>query len=109
MPEPTEPHEYTAEECRDKFLTHLAGLVEHWANESRAPSALEKLNGLAFSMLVLLDGGSGMMPAFDVYPSPHEEDAEFNREMGNSWWPEDVPLPLAMHEMWDKFAPKVSQ
>lgn len=29
----------TADECRDKFLAHLAGIVQYWANESRSHAA----------------------------------------------------------------------
>jgi hypothetical protein len=70
--------EKTAEQIRDEFLSHIAALVRYWGGTlqsvDRDPvkSLQDRLDGLAFSILVMLDGGSaglqGGLPAFIVVP-----------------------------------------
>ncbi len=50
----------------NQFLQHLKHLADYW--ERQEISDKEKLEGLTFSMLVMLDGGSGDMPGFAVRP-----------------------------------------
>lgn len=82
-------------------LDHIAAMVRYWLNESRTPSAAEKLDGLAFSFLTMIDGDSGFMPAFDLIPGPHEDDQEDSRSEGENWWPEGVNISDgSLHEQW---------
>lgn len=97
--------EYTEEEVRASFLEAVRDIVQYWENESRtAPS--EKPSGVAFSILVLLDGGHGFMPGFVVAPSPHPDDKEYNREHGENWFPENhesntkCDIAGALHELY---------
>ena len=94
------PREYTVDECQEMFVKHLIGVADYWANEDRTESAKDKCRGVVFSMLVLLDGGNGMMPAFDVMPNPHHTDEEFHKERGENWWPDAVIInDCQLHEM----------
>jgi len=81
-----EPHEYTTEEARQIFLKKVWDYVEYWDKESRADDARSKLEGLAFSMLVILDGGATDLPGFAVVPCPHESDKKFHEEEGEPWF-----------------------
>lgn len=102
----SEPREYTPEEVRTMFLDHIRNMVRYWAREDRVPDVEEKLEGLAFSILVTLDGGADGLPAFDVVPSPHEADKDYHRDNGENWFPSGVPLPGALHEYPHKVDPK---
>lgn len=62
----------TPEQMRDEFLRGVVHNVNYWLRESRAPTAQEKLEGLAFSMLVMLDGGSST-PGCQVIPNCDED------------------------------------
>jgi hypothetical protein len=44
------------------------------------------LEGLLFSILVCLDGGSHL-PGFAVIPAPHESDKDFLQSEGENWFP----------------------
>lgn len=99
------PRAMTEDECRDETLKHIAALVRYWHDESRAPAALEKMNGLVHSLLVLIDGGSGMMPGFTFSPMSTADDREFWRKKGTNWWPEDTDIGGSLHEHWHKFKP----
>lgn len=99
------PREMTPEECRTALLEQIAVNVRYWLHEPRAATVREKLNGLAFSILVIIDGESAL-PGFELIPSPHEDDKEYHRENGDNWWPDDVDISGDLHEHWHKFEAK---
>src|SRR4051812_9013106 len=84
----------TEEEVRLKLLQHIWGMIDYWKKDDRTLSVAGKLEGLAFSILVALDGGAGELPRFLVAASPHADDEAFHREEGTDWFP---PLTLAAH------------
>jgi len=55
------------DEFRDEFLDHIAHLVKYW-NDVEKEDPIEKLEGLAFSILVALDGESAACPGYSVIP-----------------------------------------
>jgi hypothetical protein len=66
-------------EVRQKFLAHVAGLVDFWDNEPG--SNKEKLKGLAVSILSALDGSAEELPRFIFAPYFDKDDSpenEFN-------------------------------
>ena len=75
---------YTKEEVRDQFLNHVRGLIDYWS--ARPDSTKECVEGVAFSILAALDGGSGL-PAFYVVASPHPSDRDFNKSLGENYYP----------------------
>ena len=66
----------TAEEVRGEFLNHVRGIATYWANLPNK-TAIKRCEGVVFSMLVLLDGASIELPAFNLSLRPHEEDKQF--------------------------------
>jgi hypothetical protein len=103
----------TQKEIQEIFLGHISTMVDYWAEESRTPDTLEKLEGLAFSFLTMLDGSCMDIPAFLVVPAPHPTDKEYCQEMEQDWWPQppegleekavDVHGPNMLHELWHEF------
>jgi len=92
------PREYTAAECRQMFLDQVRAYVYYWARpetkvdpEPGRPEVYARVSGMAFSLLNILDGTSGL-PAFLVCPSPHPDDKEYDREQGDNWWPENSEI-----------------
>ena len=75
---------YTADELREGFLDHVRHLVAYWECEGRAPTAREKLEGLAFSVMNIFDGTTGL-PAFDIVAAPHPDDKPFQLDNGENW------------------------
>lgn len=99
----TEPHEYTADEVRDLFLKHVWNLLDYWDNNKS--DKREAMEGLAFSMLVMLDGGSVVVPPFAVIPAPHPDDKEFCIGEGTNWFPQFDPgghcdIAGGLHELF---------
>jgi hypothetical protein len=94
-----EPRALTAEEMRERFLRHVRTTVEHWGGDALTPMRPSERDayrrvaeGVAFSIMVALDGGSGGLPAFDLVPSPHPDDEAFHRGEGENWWPAGVVI-----------------
>lgn len=84
-----EPREKTKEEVVDEMLDHIHMLVNYWTYETSKQDLKERLEGLAFSILTMLDGCSGL-PAFDLVPHPHPTDKEYHISNGEDWYPETV-------------------
>lgn len=83
-----EVRELTQEEVREKFLAHVWDTIRYWES-LEGKTEREKLEEVAFSLLVLLDRGSGEMPGFLVAPRPHETDKDFHAKHGEPWFPEN--------------------
>lgn len=80
------PRVYTPEEVREKFLRYVWALVDYWTQEDRS-SRGHALEGLAHSILVMLDGESAELPSFHLIPVGQPDDQRFYRERGENWYP----------------------
>lgn len=85
--------EKTSDEVRIELLKHIKVMVEYWDAIPNITSK-EKLDGLAFSILNTLDGGTHL-PSFIVAPIPHHEDKQFHINEESNYYPEN-------HEIEDK-------
>lgn len=96
--------EKTEDEVRDEFLEHIRVMIDYW-NNVESQSTKDKLEGLAFSILVAIDGGSSALPSFVLAPLPHEDDKQFNIDGDEDYYPEnhnsDVKCDIAgyLHEL----------
>lgn len=96
----SEPRAYTADEVRDKLLDHVRALARYWA-ASPDKSPLERCEGVAFSILALLDGSHCGIPGFDLYPSQHPDDKAYHAARGENWYDEDVLVnDCQLHELF---------
>lgn len=100
----SEPRQYTAEEIRDMLIEHIWELIEYWEKEERRETSRSKLEGLAFSILSMLDGATLELPAFALIADPHSEDKDYHIECGENWFPENdlkqinEPICFMLHE-----------
>ena len=104
-PTQSPPREYTQEEVQALFLKHIWAMVDYWANLKEQPNTREKLSGLAFSILALLDGCTAL-PGFIVTPNAHPTDKDFHISEGENWFPTGVDIAGSLHELMHKFDPK---
>jgi hypothetical protein len=63
---------YTTDEIRQNFLREIRRKVKYWAAVDDK-NTNERLDGLAFSILSMLDGGVDNIPPFIVTPISSEE------------------------------------
>lgn len=81
--------ELSPDEVRSSFLRHVWVMIDYWEKEPRNPTARQKLEGLAHSILCALDGSAAALPAFCVAPVPHPDDKKFHQKEGGDWYPEN--------------------
>lgn len=101
---PDGPRALTEDEIREQFLQHVKMMVRYWAGEgnSNVPedsTVKDRLDGLAFSLLALLDGSAIDLPGFKVIANPHPDDEAFHRERGENFYPTDVDIAGYLHEV----------
>lgn len=91
--------EYTVEQVRDIFIRQVECVTYYWANNQREMTTKERCEGVAFSIMNIIDGTS-CLPAFDLIVSPHPDDKQFNKREGNDWFPEKVIInDCYLHEL----------
>lgn len=87
-----------SEQLRDELLDTIRMYVRYWKNTqaSQSEPALtleDRLNGLAFSILCVLDG-SGELPSFDLVAHVHPDNEDQTYE--------GVVISEMLHEFWYK-------
>ena len=93
----SKPRVKTEEEIREKFLSHVRSLINYWdrVDGKDAPKTQkDRLAGLAFSILVTLDGEAADLPGFIVAPNPHPDDKEYHISEGSNYYPENHKLKV---------------
>ncbi len=109
----SEPREYTEEEVMAEFLSTIHYMVDEWSKIKR-DTVKEQLEGLAFSILALLDGVHVGMPAFIVAPLPAETDKEYRIKKGENYFPQNDEKKIncdiagVLHDAFYKHQPKVT-
>lgn len=99
----SEAREYTREEVREKFLEHVCGMVTYWQENTNCGSMEDRVAGVAFSILVALDGCAYGVPGFVVAPCPDPADKQYCIDEGSNYNPQaprDVKCDIAgsLHE-----------
>ncbi len=95
---------YTADEVRREFLDYCREMARYWADlPDKTP--LERCEGVAFSILVAIDGETLGLPCFDMVVSPHPSDQAYAENLGEDYYgPGTVINADAM--MHEEFYPK---
>jgi len=105
------PRAHTQKEVQEMFMRQLWHMVDYWEREERAKTSREKLEGFMHSMLVMLDGGSADLPAFEVIPMPHKDDKQYHIDKGDNYYGvEDEEVTVngedALHELMHTYGHK---
>lgn len=113
----SEPRPMTKEEMVRDLLAHMAKMAKYWADVDLDTTSREmftaegkneiqwRVEGLLFSFLVMLDGGTPL-PAFDIAPCPHPSDEAFCRGAGHNWWVGGIVIndDIQLHEFLNSSA-----
>lgn len=90
----------TVEEVRAEFLDCIRQSVRYWA-ELPGNTDFEKCDGLAFSILCIIDGCRMDLPAMDLVLRPHESDKAFLESEGQDWYEDGMVINDCMlHEAY---------
>lgn len=109
------PRAFTADECRTMMFEHMASSLVYWRDlpvdrlsfRNGEQSELHaRMEGFLFSLLVMFDGGSANLPAFDISPAPHPGDEAYCRDtLRENWWSASIVInDTQMHKEfpWEK-------
>ena len=90
----------TAEEVRAEFIAILKTYAAYWASlPDKSP--YERCDGMAFSMLALLDGSAMGFPAVDISLSPHPDDKAYCQTNGKNWHEHGMVInDCQLHELF---------
>lgn len=97
------------EQAREAFLEHVRSVARYWADPNvSCETVLERCEGVAFSILVLLDGGA-RLPAHDVVVRPHPEDKAYHIENDDDYYVDGIVIndDCQLHELFYKKDGKV--
>jgi len=80
--------EKTTEEIKQEFINTVKSYVHYW---DKLPdiNTRAKLEGLAFSIMVMIDGGASGLPGFILAPCPYKEDKQFYVDSEEDYYPEN--------------------
>lgn len=92
----------TQEEVKKEFLDHVRCIADYWARlPDKTPD--ERCSGVAFSILTMIDGCSGEMPAFDLLVSPHEDDKQYHIDNDEDYYePQMMINDCMLHDEYYK-------
>jgi hypothetical protein len=86
------PRAYTSEELRDKFLHEVRTIATYWAGlpdrdqaTGKPMTVKDRCDGVAFSILSVLDGSTLEIPGVDLVFQADEEDKQYHIENGENW------------------------
>ncbi len=91
----------TKEEIRQEFLNHIKSLVKYW-DELLQKTTTDRLNGLAFSILSMIDRCSIELCALDIVVRPHTDDKQFNIDRNEDYYPDGLVIndDVHLHDLW---------
>lgn len=92
---------FTKDEVREQVLAHIRNVSHYWAAEQNAGTVRERCEGVAFSVLSMIDGCTDL-PAFDIVVRPHPDDKQFCIEEGENYMPDGLVIndDCHMHELF---------
>ena len=115
MSKPRKPRVLTGKEVRAELLAHIAAMAEYWTRVGKhqlhggADEAQARADGLAFSILVALDGKSIGLPAFKLIPAPHPSDKQYCIDNGMDWYPSTGDIAGTLHEEYARVSKTVKE
>ena len=98
----------TVDEVREKFLRKVWSYIHYWKTTKLDNPDQCRVEGLAFSILVILDGGTEL-PGFTLAANPHPEDKEYHQKEDENWYPDfhqDQDIAGVLHELFQTFKPE---
>jgi len=95
------PRALTKEEMNAKIIEHVKALVKYW--ETVESPYASRVEGMAFSMLTMIDGSTMNVPPLSLYPDTSEDNIACAIRDGENYWPnnkEAVNEQTMLHELF---------
>lgn len=93
---------YSEKEVRDMFLKKIKSITNCWSNYE-AKSNKERCEGVAFSILALIDGCSVGFPAINMLLAPHPDDKQYFIDNDEDYFEEGMLINnCCLHDLLDR-------
>jgi len=93
---------YSEKEVRDMFMKKIKSITDCWSRYE-AKSNKERCEGVAFSILALIDGCSVDFPAINMLLAPHPDDKQCFIECGEDYFEEGMLINnCCLHDLFYK-------
>lgn len=106
----TQARAYTNDEVRDMIVEYAAEVAHYWASlpdidtaTGRRFTTLVRCEGVVHSVLAMLDGASGAIPAVNLKLMPHTDDKEYHKNEGENWFEPGMEIEDTLHEHLYRF------
>jgi hypothetical protein len=98
---------YTQKEVQKQFLDSIRDCVNYWDTvplPEENDTVRHRLDGLAFSILNILDGTSTAFPATEIKLSPHPTDKQYHIDNQENWYEPGMSVhgSAYLHDEWHK-------
>jgi hypothetical protein len=98
--DPSLPRAYTTEEVTEQLMEGFVNSVRYWQTQPNCGTMEDRVSGVVFSVLAMLDGSQIDLPAFDLMPSPTEEDKEYCISEGENYYDPETVISTSLHELF---------
>ena len=97
---------FTKEEVRSQLFQYLFAMIDYW-DKVEGHDAAQKMEGLAFSILNVLDGTAAQFPAIDLVLRSHPDDKAYHQENDENWYEDGMAVndDVMLHEIFCHFKP----
>lgn len=97
------PRAFTAKEVQKQILAYFRDVAKYRATVNNGDTVEQRCMGVAFDILVFLDGHIGSFPAFDLYPAPHPNDKQHCIDTGRTYYDPKMKVnDVLLHEAFYK-------
>jgi hypothetical protein len=102
--------ELAKEQARDRFLSLVRGAAKTWAGYE-VPDELERCNGVVFTIMNIIDGSSGVLPASNIVARPHPDDKDYHIAQGEHYIPDGLVIndDCLLHELYQNLPDEEAQ
>jgi hypothetical protein len=98
--DPNAPRAYTREEVTEQILEGVVRNVRYWQKQPSCGTMEDRVEGVAFSILSMLDGSTMDIPAFNLSPDTEEDHINYCIEEGQNYYDPDTVVSTSLHELF---------
>lgn len=91
---------HTVDEVKEQLISSIRNICHYWANLPNK-SDIDRCEGVAFSILNIIDGTSAGLPSMDLVLRPHPDDMQFNLDNGDNYYEDGMVVnsDCYLHDM----------
>jgi len=104
--DPSDPRPYTTEEAVNNLMEGVVHNVRYWQTQPNCGTMEDRVEGVAFSILSMLDGSQIDIPPFSLMPDVDEDYVDDCIENGDNYYNPDTVISTMLHE---RFHPKMHE